>query len=88
MWSHTTRWDVNVDLNKLEFKLHVPEGAYTQVTDFLAKWFSRRLSKYTNNFSILYNYLPFKGDLVLDINIFVPSLVEIGSVVLEKKMKM
>ena len=81
--------------NKLEFPL--PKNALCQVFLKLAKWFLRRsiffiLSMYLHYFVIIspwkragpsfeQNWIPFTQGC------FLPSLVEIGSVVLEEKMK-
>mgnify|MGYP003691595853 CR=1 FL=1 len=71
-----------------------PKDALCQVWLKLAKWFwRRRFFNFVNVFSLFFNYLPLeKGRALHLINLnplhsriyFVPSLVEIGSVVFEK----
>ena len=84
-------------LNKLESPL--PKDALCQVWLKLAQWFwRRRFLNLVNVFSLFRNYLPFEKGLALNLNKlespspkdalikFVPSLVKIGPVVLEKKI--
>ena len=72
--------------------------ALCQVWLKLAQWFwRRRFLNIVNEFSLFRNYLPLEKGMALHLNktwipftqgYFVQSLVEIGPVVLEKKMKM
>ena len=79
-------------LNKTESPS--PKDALCQVWLKLAQWFWRRFFYFVNVFLRFHNYLPLKkgGPFIEDTRIpftivcFVPSLVEIGSVVLEKKI--
>ena len=69
-----------------------PKNALCQVWLKLAKWFlRRRFSNFVNVFSLFRNYLSLEKGLALYFLLtqgcFVPSLVEIISVVLEKKEK-
>ena len=76
-------------LNKLEFPS--PKDDLCQVWLKLTQWFwRRRFLKFVNVFLHFRNYLPLEkgGALLIPFThgCFVPSLVEIGQVVLEKKM--
>jgi hypothetical protein len=80
-------------LNKLEF--HSPKDNLYQVWLNLAGWFWRRrfLKNFFSAFSLFRYYIPLERGYPLTwISItqgwFVPSLVKIGPVVLEKKSKM
>ena len=81
-------------LNKLESPL--PKDALCQVWLKLAQWFWRkRLWNFVNVFSLFRNNLPieksatlhFKTCIPFTLRCFVPSLVEIGPVVLKKIFK-
>ena len=75
-------------LNKL--KSPSSKVALCQVWLKLAQWFlRRRFYNFINVFSLFRNYLPFEQTWnPFTQECFVPSLVEIGLMVLEKKMKM
>ena len=80
-------------LNKLEFSS--PKEDFCQVWLIRAKWFWRRFLNFVDVFSLFRNYLPLekggrlhmkKIEFPSSKDAFVPSLIEIGSVVLEKKI--
>ena len=80
-------------LNKHDFPS--PKDALSQVSLKLVLWFwKRRFFKFVNVFSLFRYFLPLEKGVVLHLNklefpspkdVFVPSLVEIGLVVLKKK---
>ena len=82
-------------LNKLEHQS--PKDALCYVLLKLAQWFWRKLFNFIYVFLLFCNYLPLKkgqgpsfeqNRIPFTQEYFVLSLVEIGPVVLEKKMKM
>ena len=82
-------------LNKLEPPS--PKDALCQIWLRLVQWSRRRrFLNFVNVFSLFRNYLPLEKGRALHLNnlnplpqgCFVPNLVEIGPVVLEKKIKM
>ena len=86
-------------LNKFEFPL--PKDALGQVWLKLAQWFWRRFFNFVNVFSLFRNYSPLEKGGALHLNkltiimyipstqeCFVPSFIEISSLILEKKSKM
>ena len=79
---------VALHLNKLESPS--PKDALCQVWLKLDQWFwRRRFLNFVNVFSLFRNYLPLEQTWIpFTQGCFVPSLIEIGPVVLEKKMKM
>ena len=86
---------VALHLNKLEFPL--PKDALCQVWLKLAQRFWRRFLNFVNVFSLFCNIFLWKKDGILFIEqtwipviqrCFVPNLVEIGWMALEKKSKM
>ena len=65
------------------FEFPSPKDALCQVWIKLAQWFwRRRFFNFVNVFSLFQNYLPLEKGRALHLNKVVPSLVEIGSVVL------
>ena len=87
---------VALHLNKLESSS--PKNALCHIWLKLALWFLRRwFFKFVNIFLLFPYYLPLEKGVALHLNnawipitqgCFVPSLFEIGPVVLERKMKM
>ena len=84
-------------LNKVKTFLH--KNILSQVQLKLGQWFWRRFVKFFNVFSLFCYYLLFESGVVLPLHTFnslypriqrcfVQSLIEIGHVLLEKKMKM
>ena len=88
--------EMGLALHLIKFESTLPKDVLCQVWLKMAKWFWRRtILNFVNVFWLLRNYLPLEKGGALYWNklespshkgCFVPSLVEIGSVVLEKKI--